>query len=79
MALVDRITGELESVVKAMADGIAHDPRAGLTSGVEATAQLWRDHGPVLRARRAVAAVEPAGQRGVERDGPALRRRQRGR
>ena len=59
MTLVDRLTVDLEQVVRAMAAGIAEDPRAGLTMGVEATAQLWRDHGPVLVATSEAAAGSP--------------------
>jgi TetR/AcrR family transcriptional regulator, ethionamide resistance regulator len=59
MTLVDRLTVDLERVVRAMAAGIAEDPRAGLTMGIEATAQLWRDHGPVLVATSEAGAGSP--------------------
>ncbi len=59
MTLFDRLAGELEPIVRAMAEGIADDPRAGLTTGIEATARLWREHGRVLVAISEAAAVSP--------------------
>jgi len=59
MTLVDRLTVDLERVVRAMAAGIAKDPRAGLTMGIEATAQLWREHGPVLVATSEGTSASP--------------------
>ncbi len=59
MTLFDRLAGELEPIVRAMAEGIADDPRAGLTTGIQATAQLWREHGPVLVASSEAAATSP--------------------
>ena len=59
MTLFDRLAGELEPIVRAMAEGIADDPRAGLTTGIEATARLWREHGPVLVATSEATALSP--------------------
>ena len=59
MTLFDRLTGELEPIVRAMAEGIAEDPRTGLTTGIGATARLWAEHGPVLVAISEAAAVSP--------------------
>jgi AcrR family transcriptional regulator len=59
MTLVERLTAELEGVVRAMAAGIAEDPRAGITMGIAATAQLWREHGPVLVATSEATATSP--------------------
>ena len=59
MTLFDRLAGELEPIVRAMAEGIAEDPRAGLTTGIEATARLWGEHGPVLVATSEASALSP--------------------
>ncbi len=58
LALVDRITAELEVAVVAMGERIAEDPVAHLTAGIEATAQVWRDHGPVVRAMSEAAGTD---------------------
>lgn len=58
LALVDRITEELEAAIFAMSAGIAEDPIAHLTEGIEATARVWREHGPVVRAMIAAAGSD---------------------
>lgn len=50
LALVDRIIAELGIAVVAMGAAIAEDPVGHLTGGIEATARVWREHGPVVRA-----------------------------
>jgi AcrR family transcriptional regulator len=58
LALVDRLAEALAASVEAALARVGDDPRGGLTDGIEATAQLWRDHGPVLRAAVEAASVD---------------------
>ncbi len=58
LALLDEAAGELQVVVEAMAENIAEDPRGQITHGIEATAGLWREHGPALRGIVAAAATD---------------------
>lgn len=50
LALVDRLTSELEQVVAAFAGGMHDDPAASIAGGIGASARAWHDHGHVFRA-----------------------------
>ena len=43
-----------------MTASVADDPRARLGEGIEATARLWREHGPALRGIVAAAQTDEA-------------------
>lgn len=60
LALLDESAGELRVAVEAMAAGVAEDPRAHVTAGIEATGRLWREHGPALRGIVAAAQTDEA-------------------
>lgn len=60
LALVDAAAAGLQTVVAAMTESVAEDPRARLGEGIEATARLWREHGPALRGIAAAAETDDA-------------------
>jgi AcrR family transcriptional regulator len=58
-ALVERIADEMQDKSERWLEGAADEPRVAARRSIEAAVQLWRDHGPVLRA-----AVESLGSVG---------------
>jgi TetR/AcrR family transcriptional regulator, ethionamide resistance regulator len=50
MTVAERVASELEEEVAERLAGITDDPRAAITAAIEAVADQWRKHGPLLRA-----------------------------
>src|SRR5262245_25922016 len=50
MTVAERVAHELEEQVAQRLAGITDDPRAAISAAIEAVAEQWRKHGPLLRA-----------------------------
>jgi AcrR family transcriptional regulator len=58
LALIDRITGDLEELVNAAVARVPENPQRWVMDGIEASARLWRRHSAVLRAAVETSAVD---------------------
>jgi AcrR family transcriptional regulator len=50
ITVAERVSRELEEEVTRRLEGVADDPRAAISAAIEAVADQWRKHGPLLRA-----------------------------
>jgi TetR/AcrR family transcriptional regulator, ethionamide resistance regulator len=50
ITVAERVSRELEEEVNRRLEGVADDPREAISAAIEAVADQWREHGPLLRA-----------------------------
>jgi len=58
LSLLDRLAGEMDAVIASLGATIAEDPLGSLTAAMQASAEVWRAHGPVLLASLGAAAAD---------------------
>jgi len=58
LSLLDRLAEEMDAVIASLGATIAEDPLGSLTAAMQASAEVWRAHGPVLLASLGASAAD---------------------